>query len=117
MSAENSFEHAVLDAEDQRQVDELNRLVEQQRRRNVVSRVDLRELRIMLYLCGSLMLLMCATYVFLSRADARLVTTYVNIVALVLAGWGFYRSYHSRRIEPAVRKTYARFFGMMTSFY
>jgi hypothetical protein len=109
---------AVLDASDQRAVDELNRLVEQQRHSTSACRAGSRELRIMLYFCGSLMLLMCATYVLLPQSSARLVTAYVSIVAAVVSGWGIYRAFHAPQLQPAgLRKMYAVVFGIMTSFY
>ena len=115
-------EHAAvataLDADEQRQVEAFGRLAFQQRRNTSVSKASSRELRVMVYFAGGLMILMCALYVFLPNAHARLVTTYVADVAMVVSGWGIYRAMRSRSQQPkGGANMYALVFGMLTAFY
>lgn len=119
--AENSedVKAAGLSAAEQLEVKQFDVLIERERYARNTSQASAKELRWILFLTIGLILPMVVCYVAMPRGQGRLVSTYVTIVAVVVAGWGVFRAIRSNAsAKPkGVGILYGLVFAMLFLFY
>ena len=110
---------ADLSPDDQRQVEEFDRMVAREGGRLGASRASAKELRFMLFGTIGLILPLVTCYLCLPRSQARIFATYAAIVAVVVAGWGVFRSFRANATAKpkGVGVLYGLVFAMLFLFY
>ena len=108
-----------LNAEEQREVEQFDRMIEQERFTKRSNRATTQELRLMMWGCILLVVPLVVAYLALARSQARMVSTYVAIVAVVVSGWGVYRAFRvSERARPkGIGMMYGLAFLVLFLFY
>jgi hypothetical protein len=94
----------ALDPTDEIEVGKLDAMIEQGRRAaSPAARAAGREIRVLMWINGLLVVPVIACYVWLPRSQAAFVSLYIAIVAVVISGFGIYRSMrglNSERPKP-----------------
>ena len=72
---------------------EIQSLIETQRDETRAARTGRSDLRWMIYVCVGLSAPMIAVQFFLAERDADFAATYIQIIGLVLSGWGVFRAF------------------------
>ena len=101
---------AKLSSDEQRELDQFEQLIAEERYKGRWNRGPTQELRVMMWCCILLVVPLVIAYLSLARSQARVVSTYVAIVAVVVSGWGVYRA--SRSSESAKPKGIAMMYGL-----
>jgi hypothetical protein len=112
----------ALDPADAIEIGKLDALIEQGRRASSpAARVAGREVRILMWLNGLMVIPIISSYVWLPRPQAAYVSLYIAIVAIVISGFGIYRSMfglHANRPRPwGIGGLGIILFAIMFSFY
>ncbi len=119
MADDSEEQKAELSAAEQQEVQQFDVLIERERYARNTSRASASELRMMLFGTIGLMLPLVVCYLAMARSQARIVSTYVAIVAIVVSGWGVYRSFRANAsAKPkGVGILYGLVFAMLFLFY